>query len=501
MSDQIIINANQSEIRVALTKHDQLAELRIERRSDRSLVGNIYKAKILRVLPGMQSAFVDIGEDRAAFLYGGDVIDPQALNEHLKTDVDVSEFANLRDLVTAKPIEKVLRAGQEVIVQVSKDSIGGKGARVSMFLSLPGRYLVLLPGFRHTGVSRRIIEPQLRQELADQVSKIKAPEMGAIVRTAAADTDFDQIKDEFEQLVSNWENIEHTSQRAETPQLLYGEPEIHLKMIRDLYSDEVSCIIVDSAKEFEKLRSYFHATDPTGLKKLKLYTDSKPIFDLYGIERDIERALGKKVWLPSGGYLVIDQTEALTSFDVNTGGFIGKAHAEETILKTNLEAVFEIVAQLRLRNIGGIIVIDFIDMDNPTNREKVFDQLEKALQDDKAKTNVLKISELGLVQMTRKRTRESLEQLLTEDCPHCQGRGRVRSMQTQAYDFIRDVIRHSLLNKEQILKVRMHKDLHEWLLENEANLLDKTCNKHKVKVEFVEKTESLLTPAYEFMDS
>lgn len=487
LDKQLIINTNSSETRIALLEKGRVAELYVERNREASIVGNIYKGKVIRVLPGMQCAFVNIGLERSAFLYGGDVIDPssQANRPDSGSMTDSDDMDPRTQKQSKTPIEKCLKEGQEITVQVSKEPLGTKGARVTMLLSIPGRYLVLMPGFQHIGISRRIEKESERQRLKNLILEINPSSFGVIVRTAAKGAHLNHLRKDLRYLAQLWKDLESRIQKKGSPSLLHKDLHIIEKSTRDLYSDEIKQIVIDHEKSHAYLKRFLTATIPGASKKLRLYTDPTPIFDVYGIEMDIGGALNKKVELPSGGYLIIDQTEALTSFDVNTGRFVGQVSAQETILRTNLEAVVQLVAQLRIRNIGGIIVIDFIDMNSSKDREQVYQTLQEELKKDKSRTNVLKISELGLVQMTRKRTADSLERQLMEPCPHCRGRGQVRSPITEALDLLREIERRYLQTGRRKIKVRVRDDIRDWILEEEGALLDELKKKHGIKVEFI----------------
>ena len=485
LDKQLIINTNPSETRIALLEKERVAELFIERCRERGIVGNIYLGTVMRVLPGMQAAFINIGIERTAFLYGGDVIDPDSLHDQkIETSDLTPEEIKERNYKQRKPIEKLIREGQQIVVQVAKEPLGTKGARVTMFLSLPGRYLVLMPDFTHIGVSRRIDDPEERARLTDIVKQIKPEDVGVIVRTAAQSADSGHLQKDLKYLIKLWRAVDAKRKRAAPPALLYQDLNLILRTTRDLYSDDIEKIVIDEPEACEELKRFLTATIPGAARKLLLYEDKTPIFDVYGIEMDIGRALSRRIELPSGGYLVIDQTEALTSFDVNTGKYVGSASARETILKTNLEAVRKIVAQLRIRNIGGIIVIDFIDMEYLEDREKVYNLLQDELRNDKARTNVLRISELGLVQMTRKRTAESLERQLTEPCPYCEGRGRVRSTPTEAYDLLREIRRHTLQTGQRSIQVKVRDDIRDWIKTEEREIFDSLVQEFHLKIEF-----------------
>lgn len=488
LDKQLIINTNELETRIALVEQERISELFVERRGDRGTLGDIYLGVVMRVLPGMQAAFINIGAERTAFLYGGDVLDPEALAEQRElVSFDLSpEEIRERSQRVRKPIEKLLREGQTIVVQVAKEPLGTKGARVTTFLSIPGRYLVLMPDFTHVGISRRIEDEAERHRLIEVVKQIKPDDLGIIVRTAANQISAVDLQKDLEYLINLWRDIDMRRKQATAPTLLYQDLDLILRTTRDLYSEEIDKIVLDNATAYDQLKSFLNTTIPGASRVVELYSGKTPIFDVYGIERDIERALSRRVELPSGGYLIVDQTEALTSFDVNTGKFVGHASAHETILKTNLEAVKKIVRQLKLRNIGGIIVIDFIDMERPEDREIVFDELQKELKNDKARTNVLRISELGLVQMTRKRTSESLERLLMEPCPYCEGRGHIRSTKTEANDLLREIQRRAMQSSGQKFLIKVRPDIREWIAVEAQEVLARLIADFDLQVEFQE---------------
>lgn len=415
-------------------ENDRLAELYIERRRERGIVGNIYKGKVVRVLPGMQAAFVDVGLERAAFLYVTDFFEEYG---DAFSQKEVEEEKRRKRAPSRLQIQDLLKEGQDVLVQVAKDPIGTKGARLTSHVSLPGRHLVYMPTDNHIGVSRKIETEAERRRLKDLVRGAQKSEGGFIVRTAAAGQPDKNIQQEVEYLEKLWTKVLRRRQGMKAPSLAHEDLDLVLRTVRDFFTDDVDELIVDDRNAYRQIRQFIGQFLPKRKRKIAHYRGTEPVFDYYKIEIQIDRALGRKVWLKSGGYLVIDQTEALTSIDVNTGRFVGSKNLEETILKTNLEAVKEIVSQLRLRNIGGLIILDTIDMDRKTNREKVYRSLEDALANDKAKTNVLQISELGLVEMTRKRTRENLSRQLCEPCINCEGKGFHRSKRTVSYDILR----------------------------------------------------------------
>lgn len=431
---KLIVNSTPQEVRVAILENDRLAELYIERENERGIVGNIYKGKVVRVLPGMQASFVDIGLERAAFLYVTDFFDEygDAFNQR---EVE-EEKRRTRNNNNAR-IEDLVREGQEVLVQVAKDPIGTKGARLTSHISLPGRYLVYMPTVNHVGVSRKIETEAERRRLKDLVRDTKTLEGGFIIRTAASKQPDQNIIHDILYLEKLWKKIQSRKVGMKAPSLIHEDLPLVQRVVRDFLTEDVQEFIVDDKDAYRRIKQFITLQSPEDKDKILLYKDKKPIFDNYKIEERIDQAISRKVWLKSGGYLIIDQTEALTSIDVNTGRFVGSKNLEETILKTNLEAVDEIVAQLRLRNLGGLIILDTIDMSRRSNREKVYRRLERVLADDKAKTNVLQISELGLVEMTRKRTRESMVRVLCEPCAHCDGKGFHKSSKTIAYSILR----------------------------------------------------------------
>lgn len=447
MGNEILINVNSGETRVALLENGVLVELYLERRSEQGITGNIYKGRVVRVLPGMQAAFVDIGLEKAAFLYVADVHqDFEELELLMRArEEDGDGFLMAEDeminLDTPFQIEDLLHEGQEILVQVSKEPLGSKGARITSHISLPGRHLVLMPMVDQVGVSRRIENEAERRRLREIVQNIKPPGFGLIVRTASEGKGEAELRQDLDFLLKMWANIQKRKATSPVPSLIHKDLDITLRAIRDLFTQDVERAIIDSEEEYRKILDFCDTFMPQLKSSIELYDKEEPLFDYFGIEMEISRALGRKVWLKSGGYIVIDMTEALTVIDVNTGRYVGKRNLEDTILRTNLEAVKEIAYQLRLRNIGGIIIIDFIDMEKESSREKVFQALQEALKKDKSKTNILKISELGLVEMTRKRTRESLGRILSERCFYCDGRGYLKSRATICHEILREIQR------------------------------------------------------------
>ncbi|MBW1935622.1 MAG: Rne/Rng family ribonuclease, partial [Deltaproteobacteria bacterium] len=423
MASELIINVRNYETRVALVENGVVVELHIERQTGQELAGNIYRGKVIRVLPGMQAAFVDIGLERTGFLYVSDIqkdlieLEEEMLKNYSRNDEIVSEdltstYSEQAPGASAN-IEDLLCEGQDIMVQIAKEPIGTKGARLTSHISLPGRHLVLMPSVNHIGVSRRIEDREERERLRRIIEEIRPGNLGFIARTVSEGANKRKLKSEMDFLLKLWENIKERMAKLSSPGLLHKDLSISLRSVRDLFTREVDRLIIDSREEYENILEFIEAFAPRLKYSVELYEGTEPIFDSYGIEMEISRSLGKKIWLKSGGYIVIEMTEALTAIDVNTGSYVGSRNLEETILKTNLEAVKEIAYQLRLRNIGGLIVIDFIDMEKKSNRERVFLALKEALSKDKARSHILRMSELGLIEMTRKRTRENINRLLS----------------------------------------------------------------------------------------
>jgi ribonuclease G len=450
----LVVSAEGPETRIGLLEQGTLAEYFLERKRERGSVGNIYRGKVTRVLPGMQAAFVDLGPtvERAAFLYVADVLGA-ADEKKLFDDNDgddssddapegaASRLARSRKRAASRKIEELLKEGQQILVQIVKDPIGLKGARVTGYLSLPGRYSVFMPAVDHLGVSRRIASDKERKRLRDIVDASRPKGTGFIVRTAADAADDQEVRDDVAFLVKLWGEIGRREKSMKGPGLVYADLDLVLRSLRDLMRKDTKEIVIDSPEQYERTVKFATAFMPNYADRIKLYEGRQPIFDHYGIEPVLRAAVSRRVPLKSGGSLVIDQGEALTAIDVNTGSFVGKSDLEETVTRNNLEACKEIARQLRLRNIGGIIVLDFVDMDKEANRKKVWEAFNGALAGDRSRCNVTKISELGLVEMTRKRTRESLMQLLTEPCPTCEGSAVVKSTTTVAYEVLREVRR------------------------------------------------------------
>ena len=438
----IVVNADGPDTRVALIENGILSELYVERDRARGTVGNVYKGKVLRVLPGMQAAFVDIGEEKAAFLYAGDIASPEQNDNKKEDKPHVGDSVPRR---SGKPAEiaKLVRPGQEILVQVVKDPISNKGARITSYISLPGRNVVFMPTVSHIGISRRIAKERDRRRLRRLVEQMRPKGAGFIVRTVAENSTNGQVRADMDYLLRCWANIKANEQLHRAPVRLYRDLDLMLRVVRDNLSPQLDRVICDDRVEHERLLRFVSTFLPDYAAKIELYHGREPIFDGYGIEQEIDRALERKVSLPSGGSLVFDQGEALTAIDVNTGKFVGAKGKtlEETITKTNLEAAVEIGDQLRLRNLGGLVIIDFIDMDKESNRRKVYRKLQEVLRKDRAKAHITKISEMGLVEMSRKRTKESLGRHMTSSCGYCNGKGYTKSASTIAYEILRQIRR------------------------------------------------------------
>ncbi|MBJ9754015.1 ribonuclease G [Burkholderia cepacia] len=432
MNEEILINLTPQETRVALVQQGAVQELHVERTLSRGRVGNIYLGKVVRVLPGMQSAFIDIGLERAAFLHVADIWHPRLAGEP-------------QSGTPHQPIEKTVFEGQTLMVQVIKDPIGTKGARLSTQVSIAGRTLVYLPQEPHIGISQKIESEAEREAVRARLTAVIPPDEkgGYIVRTIAEDATSDELAGDVTYLRKTWATIVGQAQRLPATSLLYQDLDLAQRVLRDFANDDTTRIQVDSRETYQRLSEFAAEFTPAVSPKLHHYTGERPLFDLYNIETEIQRALSRRVDLKSGGYLMIDQTEAMTTIDVNTGGYVGARNFDDTIFKTNLEAAHTIARQLRLRNLGGIIIIDFIDMENAEHRDAVLSELKRALSRDRTRVTVNGFSQLGLVEMTRKRTRESLAHVLCEPCPTCQGKGQVKTSRTVCYDILREVLRES----------------------------------------------------------
>ena len=458
MTEEILVNYSVHETRIAVVQQGVVQELHLERVATRGLVGDIYLGRVSRVLPGMQSAFIDIGLERAAFLHVADL---------WQSRTQAGSGAPVA------PIEKLLFEGQPLLVQVIKDPLGTKGARLSTQISIAGRLLVYLPQDPHIGVSQKIEDETERQRLRDQLQRLVPQDErgGFIVRTSAEDSSDAELSADLEYLRRRWQEILALSRIRPAASLLYRELSLTQRILRDLASDSTSAILIDSVDEQRRLAEFASTYVPGITPKIRLYSGERPIFELHGVDDEIEKALGRRVDLKSGGYLIVDQTEALTSVDVNTGGFVGGRNFEDTIFRTNLEAAHSIARQLRLRNLGGIIIIDFIDMNEAEHRDAVLHELRKALARDRTRTSVNGFTSLGLVELTRKRTRESIAHLLCEPCPACSGRGALKTARTICYEILREIQREARQFNPREFRILASQDVIDLFLEEEAQSL------------------------------
>ncbi len=536
MKREIAINASSLEVRVALLEDNELAEFYLERNRQVGLAGNIYKGKVTRVLPGMQAAFVDIGLEKAGFLHvsdfhdgvsalntvaevlGEEDVETEPIGDNEFTEAEMSAPEEGADSVELNgngdgdgsaprpssrgrrrggrgrgrsqapqrsrlPIEQQLHRGQDIIVQIAKEPMGTKGARLTSSISLPGRHLVFTPTSNHIGVSRRIASAEERARLRADVGELRPAQGGFIVRTACEGVSRREIQRDVAFLTKLWASILRKHESMPPASILYSDLDVALRVVRDMFSSEVDRLWCDDPTTYSRVVQFVQNYMPRLRARVTLHDGPQPLFDRFNIEPQIERALDRKVWLKSGGYLIFDQAEALTAIDVNTGRFVGKRSQDDTIFKTNLEAVEEVVKHLRLRNIGGIIIVDFIDMAREADRKKVSDALAAALKRDKARTSALKISELGLVQMTRKRTRESLEKLLTEPCSRCEGRRVVKSVATLAAEVLRGIQREAVSKSAgDMLIVKLNPEVARYLYDHGAKDLETLEQRLETKI-------------------
>lgn len=462
MSEEILINVTPVETRVALVENGMLQEAYIERTSRKGIVGNIYKGKVVRVLPGMEAAFVDIGLERAAFIHASDVVPSQSNGDE---PADIPK--------TVPDIRSLLREGQSLVVQVTKDPIGTKGARLTTQLSIPSRYLVFMPGVSHVGISQRIEDDTERARLKTLVEEAAAEDQdvqgGYIIRTAAEAASPEDLIGDMAYLHRLSQSIHERIARVQAPAVVYQDLPLFIRTIRDLIRPQTEKVRIDSRESHQRVIEFVEEFVTEFADKVEYYPGERPIFDLYSVEDEIQKALSRKVQLKSGGYVIIDQTEAMTTIDINTGAFVGHRNLEETIFKTNLEAARAISRQLRLRNLGGIIIIDFIDMEDPEHQRQVHRMLEKMLERDHAKTKITGVSELGLVEMTRKRTTESLGQVLCEPCPICDGRGFLKTTETVCYEVFREILRVNRAYDAESYLVMASQSVVDRLLDEESD--------------------------------
>lgn len=492
MSAEILISVRPNQTRVAYVDDGILNDLKIERRGSPTLVGSIFKGRVVRVLPGMQAAFVDIGLDRAAFLYVADVrsdldgpplyLDDSEGGEHLAHETEGDAASSQAH---HPPIQDLLHEGQIIMVQVAKDPLGTKGARITTHISLAGRYVVFMPTLKHLGVSRRIENETERERLKKIVEGIK-PKGGVIIRTACEGASADNLSDDLGYLHRLWSDVEKAYEKRKTSGQVHGEIDVELRALRDLLNEDVSKVLVDDPKVYKKVLAFITQFMPKHSKSVSLHNGPDPLFDMYDLDLEISRSLDRKIWLKSGGYIVIDEAEALVVVDINTGRFVGKKDLEDTILKTNLEAVKEIAHQLRIRNCGGIIIIDVIDMERVAHREKVLEALQQELSKDFAKTSIVSMSELGLIEMTRKRTRPSLVSSLCEPCTYCEGKSYIKRKSTVAQEIFLAVEREILRSpkKPSSAVVHVQSGVADWIYEEEQEALEALEAKTECPVAF-----------------
>ena len=492
MNKEMIIASNGHETRVAILEDDQLAEMFVERERNRGVVGNVYKGRVSKVLPGMQSSFIDLGLERDGFLYVSDVItnleefDAGDDEPEVKPRGDEAAKDGAREAgdkpreKAAAPeakIEELLKEGQDVVVQVAKEPLGTKGARLTCHVTLPGRFLVFMPTVDHIGISRKIATREERTRLRGIVKEFREQHHfggGVIIRTAAEGRTKDDILADLHYFHKIWLEMRSKSEGRRSPAVIYQEPSLVNKLLRDLLTDDYTAIRIDNKADYERILEFIGRIMPSLAPRVKLYDKDYPIFDEYGVQAELDKALRSKVWLKSGGSIVINQTEALVAIDVNTGRYVGKKTAgrlEDTIIKTNLEAAKEIVRQIRLRDLGGIIVCDFIDMEEKKNRQKVFQAVEQELRKDRAPSKALQVSDFGLVIVTRKRVKQSLERVLTEPCPYCSGAGTIKSSATVCYEILTEVKKVGVDLDGPGVLLRVNPDIARALKEEERGVL------------------------------
>ena len=476
MNRELIINAGMKAVRIALLEDRKLAELIIEHAENKGCVGNIYKGRVENVVPGIQAAFVDIGMPKNGFLYVTDVTDGLARYEE-ELEERVADSRSRRSRSTS--IAKVLKEGQEVMVQVTKEPIGTKGTRLTTFVSLPGRFLVLMPNVSHVGVSRKIESESERARLKKLATQLRPRRMGVIVRTVAEGAGRRALRADIEFLVKQWRTIRRHMRTRTAPSLLHEDAGPVSRVVRDLFTEDIRKLTVDSEVEYSRIVKFCKSSAPELKRRVRLYQGRRPLFEKLNLEHEIDKALSKKVWLKSGGYILIEQTEAFGVIDVNTGKFTGKSSLEDTVFKTNVEAAKEVARQVRLRDMGGIIVIDFIDMESPKRRAEVLRVFTEALKNDRSKPAIFEITELGLVEMTRKRARQSLMMTLSETCPYCEGAGHTKSAITVSLEVLHKL--ESLFSslREKSVIVEVHPRVAERLQSVDSDALDEVANRFK----------------------
>jgi ribonuclease G len=474
MGVEIAITVAREETRVAVLDNGVVTDLFGDRAKHKDFVGNIYKGKVAKVLPGMQAAFVDIGLEKAAFMHVSDLsLDAEPNDTLLDSDDDDKDADEMRPRrESSKPIEQLLSEGQELMVQISKGPIGTKGPRVTTYVSLPGRYLVFMPNVEHIGVSRRIARDEERARLKDIMKRVRHPGCGYIVRTVSEGVKEDELRSDVDFLHVLWQDIKTKRDQQPAPALLHTDLSLSFRVVRDLFGKKVERLWIDSRQEYDAVRDFVQRFSPEQTSRIHFYDKDESLFDYLGVEQEMARALSRKVWLKSGGYLVIDHTEAMTVIDVNTGRFVGKRDQEETILRNNLEAAKEVAYQVKLRGIGGIIIVDFIDMEREKNRDKVYHALVDAMASDKARTRISRISDLGLIEISRERVREDLLRSLSEPCRYCEGRGYTKSPTTVTYEIFREIRKIGRSTEQQRIVVGAHPSVAGLLQDEERQGLE-----------------------------
>ncbi len=479
----LFINIEPMETRVAVLQEGSFEEFYVERSSPTPLLGNVYKGKVSSVVPGIRAAFVDLGIGKNGFLYLTDIMGPTPDVEDAVSLESAPEKTESLAGAHMPRIQDLVRIGQEILVQVIKEPMGTKGPRLTTHLTLPGRFLVLMPLDATFGISKRIDDPKERDRLRATMKEMHVPkDIGVIVRTAADGANKKQLGRDFRFLLSLWKRIKVRSVRATAPALIHEEYNLPLRIVRDNLTEDVNKIILDSRSEYQQLQRFLMQTEPQFRSKVELYQEDIPLFEKKGLEKEIEKIYNRKVELPSGGYVVIEQTEGLVSIDVNSGKFTGRKNLEETAFVTNMEAAKEITRQLRLRDLGGIIIFDFIDMNSQSHKQKVFNTLQNALRKDRAKTNISFLSEFGLVEMTRQRVRRSLESVSFQECPTCQGRGMIRSSLTVSINALRQIKRAFQTSKKRVVEVMVHPDLASRLFNEDRDSIAAIENQHHGRV-------------------
>jgi len=479
---EFIVNVNPLETRIALMEEGHLAELQVERQENPSIVGNIYRGRVDSVVPGMQAAFIDIGFEKNGFLYVSDIAGAEGTGD-VVLESGVARAKTRAKRARQQPIETMLKKNQYVMVQVVKDQLGTKGARLTNFITMPGRYMVLMPTVSTLGVSRKIDSEQERQRLKKILQAVRPAKAGIITRTAGEGRPREDFESDARYLGRTWERIKEKYERMNGPGLLREDLSATLRVVRDQFTAEVERLTVDDEAEYSRIINFLDNLDPKLKKHVKLYKHKRPIFDKMGVEEEIEKALRRKVFMKSGGHIVIDQTEALVAIDVNTGKFIGKKQLEDTVFHTNMEAAIEIARQVRLRDMGGIIVIDFIDMRMESNKRKLIKQLGDALKQDRARTTISSVNELGMIEMTRKRVKHSLVKALSQPCPYCEGSGMVRSVTTVTFDTLRQLESLFCRSKEKSIILQVHPDVARRLRTENKTLVDAIADRFERTVE------------------